>query len=194
MPGHIIRIRIGDFVPADVKIIQREVNLDQSAITGESLELQKKAKEIIYSGSIVTKGEATGLATLTGANGLIMALEVFGLLYIGLKYFNLSTDNKALNTFCFEILLFLALFSIFVVRKKNHFWHSTPSKTLLFLIIGDMILGILFSTFGLLGFKTIPLRQTLVVYIFTAVFSFIINDLIKFILFKKWPIEPLEKV
>ncbi len=133
------------------------------------------------------KWNITGLAKIGIVIGLTMALEAFGLLYIGLKYFNLSTDNKALNTFCFEILLFLALFSIFVVREKKHFWHSAPGKTLLFLIIADMILGIILSTFGLLGFKAIPFTETIVVISYTAVFSFIINDLIKFFLFKKWP-------
>jgi H+-transporting ATPase len=99
----------------------------------------------------------------------------------------MHTDDQALNTFCFEILLFLALFSIFVVREKKHFWNSAPSKTLLCLIIADMILGMILSTFGLLGFKAIPLRETIAVIAYTAVFSFLVNDAIKFILFKKWP-------
>ncbi len=68
VPGDIIRIRIGDFVPADIKISNGEISIDQSALTGESLEIEKKTEEVIYSGSIVTKGEATGMVTLTGAN------------------------------------------------------------------------------------------------------------------------------
>ena len=64
--GDIIRIRIGDFVPADIKIIQGEIGVDQSALTGESLESEKKPKEIIYSGSIVSRGEASGIVILTG--------------------------------------------------------------------------------------------------------------------------------
>ena len=43
VPGDIIRIRIGDFVPADIKIIQGEIQIDQSALTGESLEVEKKS-------------------------------------------------------------------------------------------------------------------------------------------------------
>jgi H+-transporting ATPase len=118
--------------------------------------------------------------------GLIMTAEAFGLLYIGLHYFNLTGDNESLSTFCFELLLFFALFSIFVVREKNHFWYTAPSKTLLFLLIADMGLGIVFSSFGLLGFKTIPLTQTLFIILYTAVSSFVLNDLIKIVLFKKW--------
>jgi H+-transporting ATPase len=66
VPGDIIRIRSGDFVPADLKIIDAEVTVDQSAITGESMPLEKKKGEIIYSGSIIRKGEATSVVTSTG--------------------------------------------------------------------------------------------------------------------------------
>ncbi len=127
-----------------------------------------------------------GLAKIGTVIGLIMTVEAFGLLFIGLNYFHLNTDNGALNTFCFELLLFFALFSIFVVREKSHFWSSSPSKTLLFILIADLILGVIFSTFGLLGFKAIPLSQTMTVLVYTLLFSFVINDLVKFVLLKKW--------
>jgi H+-transporting ATPase len=68
VPGDIIRVRSGDFVPADLKIIDAEVTVDQSAITGESMPLEKKSGEIIYSGSIIRKGEATSVVTSTGAH------------------------------------------------------------------------------------------------------------------------------
>ena len=118
--------------------------------------------------------------------GLLMTIEAFGLLYIGLYQFNLIADYASLNTFCFEILLFFALFSIFVVREKNHFWHSAPSKTLLLIILADLILGIILSTFGLLGLKAIPMTLTIIVIIYTLFCSFVINDYIKFVLLKKW--------
>jgi len=130
------------------------------------------------------KWDISGLAKIGIVIGLIMTLEAIGLLYIGINYLNLNADSGALSTFCFEILLFFALFSIFVVREKKHFWSSPPSKTLFFLLIGDMILGIIFSTFGLLGFKAIPMIQTLIVIGYTFVFSFAINDFIKFFLLK----------
>lgn len=134
------------------------------------------------------KWDINGLAKVGIVIGLLMTLEAFGILYIGLNYFKLRSDTKALNTFCFEILLFFAIFSIFIVREKNHFWCTMPSKTLLYLLITDMIFGIILSTFGLLGFTAIPLTQTLVVLVYTAVGSFIINDFIKIFLFKKYPV------
>jgi H+-transporting ATPase len=130
--------------------------------------------------------DINGLAKVSVVLGLIMVAEAFGLLYIGLHYFNLGVDNGALSTFSFEILFFFAMFSIFVVREKGHFWDSAPSKILLSILLADMALGIVLSTFGLLGFKAIPLIETLVVIIYAFLFSLVINDFIKFGLLKKW--------
>lgn len=66
VPGDIVRIRAGDFVPADIKVISGELNVDQSALTGESIEVQKKSNDIVFSGSIVKSGEANGIVILTG--------------------------------------------------------------------------------------------------------------------------------
>lgn len=116
--------------------------------------------------------------------GILITLEAFGLLYIGLRYFSLDTSNSALNTFCFDILLFFALFSIFVVREKRNFWYSRPSNTLMFMIIADMVLGFIISTYGLLGLKAIPVSLTLCVFFYTLIFS-LLNDYIKVIFLKK---------
>jgi len=130
--------------------------------------------------------DINGLVKVAVVLGLIMLIEAFGLLYIGLNYFNLNADNAALSTFSFEILFFFAMFSILVVREKGHFWDSAPSKTFLSVISIDMILGAVFPTFGFLGFKAIPLIQTLAVIGYSFIFSLIINDFIKFVLLKKW--------
>lgn len=42
MPGDVVRVRTGDFVSADIKIVLGEVWVDQSALTGESMEIEKK--------------------------------------------------------------------------------------------------------------------------------------------------------
>ncbi|MGC8663831.1 MAG: plasma-membrane proton-efflux P-type ATPase [Thermoplasmata archaeon] len=69
VPGDIIRVRAGDFVPADVKIITNtELEVDQSALTGESLPVVKKLNDILYSGSIIRKNEATAIVIKTGKN------------------------------------------------------------------------------------------------------------------------------
>jgi len=127
----------------------------------------------------------TGLVKVAVVLGLLMIVESFGLLYIGFKYFNLMGDDQALSTFGFEILFYFAIFSIFVVRERGHFWNSMPSKTLLTAIILDMLVATVISTAGILGLKAIPLTVTLSVIVYSFIFSLIVNDLIKFILVKK---------
>ncbi len=69
VPGDIVRIRAGDFVPADLKIISNsELEIDQSALTGESLPVVKKYNDVLFSGSIVRKNEATTVVVKTGKN------------------------------------------------------------------------------------------------------------------------------
>ena len=67
--GDIIKLRIVNIVPADVKIINlEELEIDQSALTGESLPVFKKEEEIVYGNSIVKKGEAIAVVIGTGLN------------------------------------------------------------------------------------------------------------------------------
>lgn len=66
VPGDIIRLRSGDIVPADIKLFTNELSVDQSALTGESLDVDKKIGDILSSGSIVRRGEGNGVVLLTG--------------------------------------------------------------------------------------------------------------------------------
>ncbi len=60
-------VRLGDIVPADVKLIEGQfLEVDQSALTGESLPVEKELNDVAYSGSIVRKGEMNGLVVNTG--------------------------------------------------------------------------------------------------------------------------------
>ena len=67
VPGDIIRLRVGDIVPADIKLFSCVLSVDQSALTGESLDVDKKEGDILSSGSIVRRGEGNGIVLLTGA-------------------------------------------------------------------------------------------------------------------------------
>ncbi|MCJ7573923.1 plasma-membrane proton-efflux P-type ATPase [Candidatus Bathyarchaeota archaeon] len=66
VPGDLLRLRTGDMVPADAQVIDGHLDVDQSALTGESLTVERKEGEVLYSGSIVKGGEATGIVTMTG--------------------------------------------------------------------------------------------------------------------------------
>ncbi len=69
VPGDIIKITIGSIIPADVKIIEGDFALvDESALTGESLPVNKKVGDVAYSNSIVKQGELKCIVTGTGSN------------------------------------------------------------------------------------------------------------------------------
>lgn len=67
VPGDYVRLRMGDFAPADLEISEGNVDVDQSALTGESLPVEKGPNDTIYSGSIIRRGEVSGIVTATGA-------------------------------------------------------------------------------------------------------------------------------
>ena len=69
VPGDIIRLRAGDISPADCIIVSDDIlEIDQSVLTGESLTVEKKKGQIIYSGSIIRRGEANCIVYKTGKN------------------------------------------------------------------------------------------------------------------------------
>jgi H+-transporting ATPase len=69
VPGDIVKIHLGDIVPADIKLIEGDyVTADESAITGESLPVDKTVGDICYSGSIIQKGQMNGIVFSTGMN------------------------------------------------------------------------------------------------------------------------------
>ena len=66
VPGDIAVVGLGDIVPADAKILSGELSVDQSALTGESLPVDLHQSDVIYSGSIVKRGEAKCVVVNTG--------------------------------------------------------------------------------------------------------------------------------
>jgi H+-transporting ATPase len=69
VPGDIIRLRIGDIIPADSKLLDGDpVQVDQSALTGESLPVEHKSGDGVYSGSILKQGEIDALVYATGTS------------------------------------------------------------------------------------------------------------------------------
>jgi H+-transporting ATPase len=67
VPGDVIRVRPGDIIPADAKVITGDdLGIDQSVVTGESLPVSRSAGDLVYGGTVLQKGEATCVVILTG--------------------------------------------------------------------------------------------------------------------------------
>jgi H+-transporting ATPase len=66
VPGDSVRLRIGEIVPADARLFEGDpVEVDQSALTGESLPVERKSGDAVYSGSIIRRGEIEALVYAT---------------------------------------------------------------------------------------------------------------------------------
>ena len=134
VPGDLVRLRLGDIVPADALLLDGDaVEVDQSALTGESLPVSRKTGESVYSGSILKRGEidavvsATGKATYFGktaqlvesahtvshfqkavlkiGNYLIILAVVLVILIIGVAVFR---GDKFITTLQFALVLTVA--------------------------------------------------------------------------------------
>ncbi|WP_457603284.1 HAD-IC family P-type ATPase, partial [Nitratifractor sp.] len=70
VPGDIVKVKIGDIVPADAKLLGGGdfLLVDQSALTGESLPVDKKAGDELYANAVIKQGEMVAQITATGKN------------------------------------------------------------------------------------------------------------------------------
>ena len=67
VPGDVVRVRLGDRVPADIRLIDGDyLMIDESALTGESMPVEKHVADVAYAGSIIRQGEMTALVVSTG--------------------------------------------------------------------------------------------------------------------------------
>jgi H+-transporting ATPase len=67
VPGDVAHLRMGDIAPADIRLLDGSLLLDQSALTGESLPVDAGPGKTAYAGTTVKRGEASGEVTGTGA-------------------------------------------------------------------------------------------------------------------------------
>ena len=69
VPDDTILLRLGDIVPADALLGPGEpMEIDQSALTGESLPVTKFEGDLVYQGSVIKRGEVNAVVTATGKN------------------------------------------------------------------------------------------------------------------------------
>jgi H+-transporting ATPase len=130
-----------------------------------------------------------GLVKVSSILGALVIVESFALLYIALNVFHLSVASESLYTFTFEILFYSAMFLIFNVRERGHFWNTRPSRTLLIAVLASILAAIVVTTVGLPGFKPISLGQTLFVLFCSAGFALLFNDAVKSLLVERTEIR-----
>jgi hypothetical protein len=105
-------------------------------------------------------------------------------LWIGWSHFGLATNNNALYTFSFLMLLYFAVFSVVSARERHWFWATLPSKTFLSAIAADALAGTILTFVGLPGLRPLPLWQMLAVFAYAMVSCLVVNDALKVAMIK----------
>ncbi len=124
VPGDIVHARVGDIVPADIEIINGNASVNESALTGESIDVIKEVGQTIFSASTISHGEVIARVSATGTK------SSYG------KTAELVRTAEApgrLQTLLFNIVRYLAYLDIFlaVILIITAFIHGTAWQDLL---------------------------------------------------------------
>lgn len=125
-----------------------------------------------------------GFIAVSVVLGIAMLTETLFLLWIGWTRFGLSTNNDALYTFSFLLLLYFAVFSVVSARERHWFWSTRPSKALMLALAADAITGTLLTFVGIKGLAPLPWLETLSVFAYAMVSCLLLNDALKIAMLK----------
>jgi H+-transporting ATPase len=118
------------------------------------------------------------------ALGILYVIESTLLLYLGRFHLGLNSLEQ-LQTFIFDFLVFSGLFNVIIVRERNHFWASRPSRFLVLSILGDIIIVLILSIFGVYSLAPISSLAIFGALAYSLIICFLINDFIKVILVRR---------
>jgi len=118
--------------------------------------------------------------------GTLVIAELIFFLYVGSSYFGLFLNLGQLHTFTFQMLIYVELLDLLVIRERKHFWNSRPSLFLLLAIAGDLLVVFLISVFGLPGIAPITPAAALSVVVLSVMVVCLINDTVKVALVKRF--------
>lgn len=136
VPGDHIRLGLGSIIPADASIIDsKNLSVNESVLTGESLPKEKKASDKIFSGSFISTGNLEAEITATGKN------TSFGKTIFSIEQ---STEKSILEKDILHITQFLTIISVFavVILTISFLYRGFPFEDLLTLDLSLIIAGI----------------------------------------------------
>ncbi len=130
VPGDIVRVRLGDIVPADIKLVSGDyVQVDESALTGESLPVEKHAEDVAYAGSIIKLGEMTAVVYATAMN------TYFGKTAKLVEVARTESHFQKAVIKIGDYLIVLAAFLVVLIFMVAMFRHESLIETLQFALV-----------------------------------------------------------
>ena len=138
VPGDMVAFKIGDVVPADCRLTDAiNVSIDQAALTGESLPVNKSKGDQCFSGSTCKQGEAEGVVISTGANTFFGRAATL----VGQDDDTTGHLQKILaqiGSFCLVIIGLFVLLEICVLYGRFHYRYRHGLDNILVLLIGGI--------------------------------------------------------
>jgi H+-transporting ATPase len=130
VPGDVIHLRLGDIIPADIKLISGEyLSLDESALTGESLPVEKQVSDVAYSGSIIQQGEMNAVVTTTGLN------TFFGKTARLVEKAETPSHLQQTIIKIGDYLIVLAMVMVAIIFVSSLFRHESFLETIQFILV-----------------------------------------------------------
>ncbi|KZT53113.1 ATPase [Calocera cornea HHB12733] len=138
VPGDMVAFKIGDIVPADVRLTEAvNVSIDQAALTGESLPQSKKVGDQCFSGSTCKQGEAEGVVISTGGNTFFgRAAKLVG--QDDDTTGHLQKILAQIGSFCLVSIGLFVLLEILILYPKYHYPYRRGLNDILVLLIGGI--------------------------------------------------------
>ena len=136
VPDDMIKLKIGDVVPADCQLIEGGdfLQVDQSALTGESLPVNKRPGDTLYANAIIKQGEMVAKVTATGRNTYFG--RTVGLVAKAEKQEQGHFQKMVIKVGDFLILITLVLIAVII-------WHGISNhEPVLELLVFALILTI----------------------------------------------------
>ncbi len=122
VPGDVIRLIDGDIIPADCKIIEGNLQINESILTGESKNIEKTKGNYVFSGTYVYAGNAICKVIKTGFN-----TEIGKIAYKTIEINDENPFAKQMKKFTNKIVFFsiiLIIFIFFISVFKFGFFES----------------------------------------------------------------------
>jgi H+-transporting ATPase len=135
VPGDIVKLSVGAVVAADVKLIDGEVQLDQSMLTGESMPVEANTGTETFAGALVRRGEAVAEVTATGTK------TKFGrTAELVLTAHAESTQQKAVLRVVRNLAMVNGVLTLFMVIYAST--HAMPVKEIILLALTAVLASI----------------------------------------------------
>ena len=125
-----------------------------------------------------------GFIVVSVVLGVAMVFETLLFLSIAWSPFGLATNDNALFTFSFLLLLYFAIFSVVSARERRWFWTTMPSKTLMAALTADALVGTALTLVGIPDLTPLPWWQTSAIFGYALVACLGVNDVVKVAMIK----------